>query len=215
MIKITNFSFSFENWKRYFPKWLDFLVKKNEKISLVGRSWSWKTTLLSFIWWFDLKNISYSWLIDIDKDVKIKIRTVFQGNVLFPWFNIFDNILISITDWELNNKQRKKYEKYILDYLNKAGLKWNEKYFPHQLSIWMKQRVNFLRAILAEPDILLLDEPFSSLDKKNKQKLIDILNDFYSKKQITSILVTHSKDEAKILTKRIFDITLNKFIYEI
>lgn len=214
MIKINNFSFSFENWKKYFPKWLNLTIKEWEKISLVGRSWYWKTTLLSFIWWMNLKNINYTWSVEVTNK-NLKIRMVFQNNILLPWFNVFDNILISITDWKLNNKQRQIHEKHILDNLDKIWLKWYDKHFPHELSVWMKQRVNFIRAILTEPDILLLDEPFSSLDEKNKQKLVDILNDYYKRKNVTSIFVTHSKYESKHLTDKIFDITLNKFIYEI
>jgi ABC-type nitrate/sulfonate/bicarbonate transport system ATPase subunit len=76
----------------------------------------------------------------------------------------------------------------------------------------MKQRVNFIRAILAEPDILLLDEPFASLDKKSRQKMIEMLHTYYDKKEVTSILVTHSNDEAKLLSSKIFDITLNKIV---
>ena len=88
--------------------------------------------------------------------------------------------------------------------LGGVGLSEFKYYYPYQLSGGMKQRVNLARALIGEPEIILMDEPFKSLDIKCKKDIINIVKKFNSEKKITIILVTHDKEEILNLADMVF-----------
>ncbi len=128
---------------------------------------------------------------------------VFQGFNLFPWRTALKNVEFGLEAKELRPEEREKVARRFIELV---GLKGYEKYHPHELSGGMQQRVGLARALAIEPEVILLDEPFSSVDMLTRESLqhqvLQILKD--TKK--TAIFVTHNIDEAIFLSDRIFSL---------
>ena len=158
----------------------NFNIKfEDNKINcIVGKSGCGKTTLLNYI---------------SDRLIKEnrKISYVFQNDSLIPWKNVYMNLKIVAKQYF----KKDVLEKEINDILESVGLINFKFYYPNQLSGGMKQRVNLARALIGDPEIILMDEPFKSLDIKCKSDMIDIVKNLSLKKRITIILVTHDKEE--------------------
>lgn len=104
------------------------------------------------------------------------------------------------------NKEKERLAE-VKDYINLVGLSGFEKVYPHNLSGGMQQRVNIARALINNPDVLLLDEPFGALDAFTRSKMQAELIDIWQKRQITMIMVTHDVEEAVFLSDRVFAMT--------
>ncbi len=156
----------------------NFNIKfEDNKINcIVGKSGCGKTTLLNYI---------------SDRLIKEnrKISYVFQNDSLIPWKNVYMNLKIVAKQYF----KKDVLEKEINDILESVGLINFKFYYPNQLSGGMKQRVNLARALIGDPEIILMDEPFKSLDIKCKSDMIDIVKNLSLKKRITIILVTHDR----------------------
>lgn len=167
----------------------NFNIKfEDNKINcIVGKSGCGKTTLLNYI---------------SDRLIKEnrKISYVFQNDSLIPWKNIYMNLKIVAKQYF----KKDVLEKEINDILESVGLINFKFYYPNQLSGGMKQRVNLARALIGDPEIILMDEPFKSLDIKCKSDMIDIVKNLSLKKRITIILVTHDKEEILKLSDLVF-----------
>lgn len=167
----------------------NFNIKfEDNKINcIVGKSGCGKTTLLNYI---------------SDRLIKEnrKISYVFQNDSLIPWKNIYMNLKIVAKQYF----KKAVLEKEINDILESVGLINFKFYYPNQLSGGMKQRVNLARALIGDPEIILMDEPFKSLDIKCKSDMIDIVKNLSLKKRITIILVTHDKEEILKLSDLVF-----------
>ncbi|ABR30737.1 ABC transporter ATP-binding protein [Thermosipho melanesiensis] len=160
-------------------------IKKGEKISLLGPSGCGKTTFLRII--AELESYDGN----IQKNYQ-KIAYIFQEPRLIPWKTVFKNL-----EFVENHPEK------INQILSELKLLQFKDFHPNKLSGGMQQRINLARALIVEPELLLLDEPFSSLDIHIKWKLIKDINKQISKKNITSILVTHDIKEAISLSDRI------------
>jgi NitT/TauT family transport system ATP-binding protein len=125
---------------------------------------------------------------------------VFQGDSLFPWMTVWDNAAYGLT---LRKVPRAEIEEVVGHYLDRTGLTKFAKAYPHQLSGGMRQRVSIARAFANDPDILLMDEPFSALDEQNKLLLQDELLRIWEESKKTVVFITHSVDEAVTLGDRI------------
>ena len=171
---------------RVFSK-LDFAVEKGEFVAIVGPSGCGKTTLLNL----------FSNSVKPDKGEVVcrgNLRMVYQQSSLFPWLTVEENIALG-----LGKNGRDK----ISEMLKIIGLSDFSGHFPHQLSGGMKQRVELARALIGEADILLLDEPFSSLDYLTKLNIRAELARMLREFPRTTILVTHDIEEAAQLADRI------------
>ncbi|MEQ9403574.1 MAG: ABC transporter ATP-binding protein [Cyclobacteriaceae bacterium] len=173
-------------------KEVNLSISKGEFVSIIGKSGSGKSTLL------DIVN---NYLPATSGKVTIhgKASMVFQNynTSLFPFMNVLQNVAFPFP--KLTNEIKKKCQFYI----NLVGLSKHEKKLPKQLSGGMQQRVALARALAQEPDLLLLDEPFGSIDfqtKNNLQKELLILKD---RLNLTIVLVTHNVDEAIFLSNRV------------
>ena len=129
---------------------------------------------------------------------------VFQGDSLFPWMTVYENAAYGLT---LRNRPKAEIAEVVGHYLNRTGMTKFAKAYPHQLSGGMRQRVSIARAFANDPDILLMDEPFSALDEQNKLLLQEELLRIWEETRKTVLFITHSVDEAVTLGDRIMIMT--------
>ena len=167
---------------------------------IIGKSGCGKTTLLNYI---------SEELLKEDR----RISYVFQNDSLIPWKNIYNNLKIVVK----KHLRGRELENELDTILGVVGLSEFKYYYPYQLSGGMKQRVNLARALIGEPEIILMDEPFKSLDIKCKKDIINIVKKFNSEKKITIILVTHDKEEILNLADMVFLLCERpvKILYEV
>jgi ABC-type nitrate/sulfonate/bicarbonate transport system ATPase subunit len=171
---------------------LSLEVESGSFVSVIGPSGCGKTTLLKIIGGFDGS-----------ARPSREIFMIFQdSNQLFPWRTLGSNLSYAIrkTDKEVGKDEAEKKAK---DALKEVGLLDFYHYYPHQLSGGMKQRGALARALAVGSKVLLMDEPFSSLDKDNKETAYELLLKIWRDKKLTIIFVTHDLEEAKRLSGQI------------
>lgn len=166
-----------------------FNFKENSITAIVGPSGCGKSTLLNMIGNLDKKT---SGEITFNNN-KNKIGYMFQNDCLFPWLNILDNCLIGL---KIKKELTKKKKEYVIKLLTNYGLKDFIYSYPNNLSGGMRQRVALIRTLATNPDILLLDEPFSALDFETRQLVSDDVYKIIKKEHKTTIIITHNIEEA-------------------
>ena len=129
---------------------------------------------------------------------------VFQGDSIFPWMTVWDNAAYGLT---LRNVPTAEIEDIVGHYLDRTGLTKFANAYPHQLSGGMKQRVSISRAFANDPEVLLMDEPFSALDEQNRTLLQEELLRIWDETKKTVVFITHSVDEAVTLGDKIMVMT--------
>lgn len=125
---------------------------------------------------------------------------VFQDASLLPWRSVIDNVSYGL---ELAGRPRKERYRIARDLIALAGLKGFEDFYPSKLSGGMRQRVNIARALAADPEVLLLDEPFSGLDAQTREAMQAELLKIWDERKKTAVFVTHQIDEAVFLADRV------------
>lgn len=179
-------------------------IQKGEFVSLLGPSGCGKTTLLRIM--ADLIQPTSGEVKiagETAKEARLaqKYGIVFQSPVLYDWRKVKQNISLPL---EMMGMTKIEKEKRIHNLLELVGLeKFKDKY-PWQLSGGMQQRVAIARALAMEPEILLMDEPFSALDEFSRERLNEELLSIWSKFENTVVFVTHSISEAIFLSDRVF-----------
>ena len=176
-------------------------IEKGSFVSFVGQFGCGKTTLLKLlagIETFDDGKILINKQTPETLKKEIKMGYVFQEPLLLPWKNVESNIGLPL---ELANKN--DYKK-VNQMLKMVGLEEKAKKYPKELSGGMQQIVSILRAIVNNPAVLFLDEPLSAIDEINRNKLQDILIKLHKVNNQTTILVTHSLQEAVYLSDKIY-----------
>lgn len=166
-----------------------FNFKENSITAIVGPSGCGKSTLLNMIGNLDKKT---SGEITFNNN-KNKIGYMFQNDCLFPWLNILDNCLIGL---KIKKELTKEKKEYVIKLLTNYGLKDFIYSYPNNLSGGMRQRVALIRTLATNPDILLLDEPFSALDFETRQLVSDDVYKIIKKEHKTTIIITHNIEEA-------------------
>lgn len=121
---------------------------------------------------------------------------IFQDDAVFPWRTVQQNIEYGL---KFTNKNNESYQEKIDDLLSLMDLTIYRKYFPKQLSAGMRRRVEIARAFAIEPKVILMDEPFGSLDALNKEKMQIWISNIYEKYKTTILFVTHDIEEALFL----------------
>ena len=129
---------------------------------------------------------------------------IFQGESIFPWMTVYDNAAYGL---RMRNAPAAEIADVVGHYLERTGLTKFAKAYPHQLSGGMKQRVSIARAFANDPEVLLMDEPFSALDEQNKTLLQEELLRIWEETKKTVLFITHSVDEAVTLGDRIMVMT--------
>ncbi|HEX7387191.1 MAG TPA: ABC transporter ATP-binding protein [Castellaniella sp.] len=180
-------------------------IKANSFVSIVGPSGCGKSTLLRII--AGLVPATSGQITVGGKQVDGPISDsgmVFQGPVLLQWRTVLENILFVA---EIGGKNARDYKARALELIELAGLKGFENSYPHQLSGGMQQRASICRALLLNPSLILMDEPFGALDVMTRERLGFELQDIWSASKNTVIFVTHSITEAVLLSDTIIVMT--------
>jgi len=184
---------------------VDLHVGRGELVCLLGTSGCGKSTLLSIIGGLESAT---SGQIRVDDDVVIGPGAdrgmVFQAYSLFPWATVYRNIEFGLELAKLSKAQRAARVEELLGIMS---LRDFADRLPRELSGGMRQRVAIARALAPEPDVLLLDEPFGSLDAQTKKAMQDFLLTIWQRTGATILMVTHDVDEAIYLSQRIYVLT--------
>lgn len=191
--------------KTSYTKALDnitFSIKENEFIALLGPSGCGKSTILSIIAGI-MEQTEGKVLVNQTpiQQSHLAIGYMLQQDYLFPWKTIMENILVGPKIQKQNNESTRDKARALLE---EVGLNNLENDYPDSLSGGMRQRVALVRTLITEPEILLLDEPFSALDYLTKLKLEDLVSSLLQSYKKTSVLVTHDIAEAISMSDRIF-----------
>jgi NitT/TauT family transport system ATP-binding protein len=181
-----------------------FSVAENEFVCIVGPSGCGKTTLLRLI---DGLVKPTTGRIDFGREPangQLRSAMVFQEQGLFPWMTVLDNVAFGL---EMQGMDRRERRRRGMAFIEKVGLNGFANNYPHELSGGMRQRVAIARAFLADPLILLMDEPLGSLDAQIKLVLQEELLQIWKDNRKTVIYVTHDIEEAILLADRVLVMT--------
>lgn len=175
--------------------------KTGELVALVGPSGCGKSTLLHLAAGLEAPS-SGRVLADGDTITGPNpSRTlVFQEHALYPWLTLRDNVALAL---EFQKVPKRRAREGADQWLARVGLDGFEAYYPHQVSGGMRQRAALARAFIAQPQTLLMDEPFGALDALTRLSLQDVLRNLLREEKPTVLLVTHDVDEALFLADRI------------
>jgi NitT/TauT family transport system ATP-binding protein len=171
-------------------------IERGEFVAVVGPSGCGKTTLLNLLSGYDEPS---SGIIERQGQV----RMVHQEDGLFPWKTVVQNISLGLRHLSNENERRMQIDEMI----RLIELEGFEHYYPHQLSGGMRQRVELARALAGDSDILLMDEPFSSLDYLTRLRMRKELGRLLRERPRTVVLVTHDIEEAAQLADRVIVLT--------
>jgi NitT/TauT family transport system ATP-binding protein len=178
-------------------------IAHGEFFMIVGPSGCGKTTLLRIL--AGLDSVSAGTIeIETPNSQRPVNSMIFQGDSIFPWMTVWDNAAYGL---RMRHAPKATIKEVVGHYLARTGLTKFAKYYPHQLSGGMRQRVSIARAFANDPEILLMDEPFSALDAQNKLLLQEELLRIWEEHKKTVVFITHSVDEAVFLGDRIMVMT--------
>lgn len=176
-------------------------VEKNEFLCLLGPSGCGKSTLLNMIAGFEKPTCGE--ILMNGKPVNApgaERGMVFQQATLMPWLPVWENIAFHL---KLKGKMPSERRKIAQQYIDMVGLTGFENHYPYELSGGMSQRVGIARALLLNPDVILMDEPFAALDAQTKIDMQEELVRIWQRQKRTVIFVTHSVEEALILGTKV------------
>ncbi|MDP5277131.1 ABC transporter ATP-binding protein [Chengkuizengella axinellae] len=180
---------------------IDLTIKPGEFVSFVGPSGCGKTTILSILaGLIKPSQGSVSIFNNVISGPSNRTGYMLQHDYLFPWRTILNNAIIGLEIMKKLDPATKSHTKYLL---NEMGLSDTLDLYPDQLSGGMRQRVALVRTLATQPDIFLLDEPFSALDFQTKLRLEDLVFETLREHSKTAILVTHDISEAVAMSDRI------------
>ena len=178
---------------------VSFTLSAEEFVCIVGPSGCGKSTLLKIL--ADLvEPTSGSLIFPEASRNRPRNALVFQEHGLFPWMTVLDNVAFGL---EMQGVRRREREARALRFLEQVGLASFAHNHPHELSVGMRQRAAIARAFLVEPELLLMDEPFSALDPQSKLVLQEELLRIWKDNQKMVVYVTHDIEEAVLLGDRV------------
>tara|TARA_B100001758_G_scaffold220867_1_gene209865 strand:- start:57 stop:698 length:642 start_codon:yes stop_codon:yes gene_type:complete len=202
ILELKNLSHSYDG-SEISLKNISLIVNKAEKVSVLGPSGSGKSTLLRLIAGLEKPysgTITIQGKIVSDQDhmvapEKRNVGLVVQNKALFPHLTVEKNIGFGI-------RKNQEKTKIIADLLSLFKIEHLSNKYPHEISGGEQQRTAIARSMAPSPELLMLDEPFSALDRELKEELYAELNHIFKERQQTIILVTHDLDEAKVLSDK-------------
>ncbi len=209
MIKLDSIKFSFENWSMN----IDLSVQKGEKIGVIGASGSGKSTVLNLLAGFSFTD-SGTILLNGKNHTKTlpyqrPVSMLFQENNIFEHLTVAENMGLGL---QPNLKLSAAEKQAVENIAEQVGLADYLSRLPSQLSGGQKQRVALARCLLRNQPILLLDEPFSALDKPLREEMLSLLEDIYQEKQLTIVMVTHQPDELSVFADRFIQLENGRIV---
>ncbi|MDD1724859.1 MAG: ABC transporter ATP-binding protein [Methanospirillum sp.] len=181
-------------------------IRRREIVCLMGPSGCGKSTILRILSGLDTADSGVVHGCNGEKTGNIHTAMVFQEHGLFPWLSVADNIAYGLT-MKIRSRSREQIKRKVSDLLSLVHMEDFASSLPHQLSGGMKQRVAVARALAVEPEVLLMDEPFSSLDPFTRRELQDEVLRIREKLDTTFFIVTHNPEEAVYLSDRVIILT--------
>jgi len=172
-------------------------IEDGEFVAIVGPSGCGKTTLLRIL--AGLETATDGQIV-LSSSREAQVGMVFQRSVLLPWRTVLDNVLLPI---ELSHKPSAADRQSAVELLALVGLQDFVKKYPNELSGGMQQRVAICRALIHDPEVLLMDEPFGALDAMSRDALNLETNRIWRETGKTALLITHSIPEAVFLSQRV------------
>jgi sulfate transport system ATP-binding protein len=183
---------------------VSFEVEEGELVALLGPSGSGKSTILRIIAGLERPDSGEIYLtgraVTSLSAQKRKVGFVFQHYALFKHMTVRENIAFGL---EIQKREKEHIEKRVQELVSLVKLHGYDHHYPHQLSGGQRQRVALARALATEPKVLLLDEPFGSVDAKVRENLAQWLKNFHNQLNVTSIFVTHDQNEAIEISDKI------------
>lgn len=179
---------------------IDLDIADGEFTSIIGASGCGKTTLLRIIGGFEPASSGWVDIAAAAGGDGLLTSTVFQEESIFPWLDVQANVEYGLRIRGVPARRRREVADH---FIAKVGLEAFRSAYPRQLSGGMRQRVSVARAFANEPEVLLMDEPFGALDEQNRLVLQEEVLRLWSEHRRTVVFVTHSLDEAIILSDRI------------
>ena len=177
-------------------------VDKGEFVSLVGPSGCGKTTLIKAVAGLLPKTEGTVRVNGMPVSEPLAdVGFVFQIPVLFPWRRALDNVMLPV---EILNLDSNRFGQKAIDLFRLVGLEGFEQKYPHELSGGMQQRVAICRALVHNPSLLIMDEPFSALDAISREKMNSELLQIWSSEKKTVLFVTHNISEAIFLSDKVY-----------
>ncbi len=184
---------------------VDFHAEEGEFVAIIGPSGCGKSTLLNIIAGLEEPAQGTVWLHGQDAARRLgNVGYMHQKDLLMPWRTVLDNAILGL---EVQGVPRSQARARAMALTDRFGLKGFERMYPFSLSGGMRQRAAFLRTVLSERDVVLLDEPFGALDALTRTQMQEWLLDLWSSFRKTIVLVTHDVDEAVFLSDRIYVLT--------
>jgi NitT/TauT family transport system ATP-binding protein len=203
IVELAGVAKTYDNGTRALDS-VDLEVLRGEFLTLVGPSGCGKSTLLHLVagltrpstgqlrWWGDA--------FDATGGEGRRIAFVFQSPTLMPWATVASNVRLPL---DLARAPRRDAHAAVMDALSRVGLAEAAARLPRELSGGMQMRVSIARAVVTEPDLLLMDEPFGALDEFTRQRLDGELLSLWAAQRLTVVFVTHSIQEAVFLSTRV------------
>ncbi|MBA3902685.1 MAG: ABC transporter ATP-binding protein [Rhodocyclaceae bacterium] len=180
---------------------IEFDVRVNEFLCVCGPSGCGKTTLLDILSGL-MKPTEGAVLIHSQpvNPKKQNISFVFQEPSTLPWLTVWDNIAVGL---RVKKRPKDEVRRVVDDIIDVVGLRGFERHYPHQISGGMKQRVAIARAFATDADLILMDEPFVSLDQPTRERMQREVLDIWAHRKRTIVFVTHNLEEAVFLGDRV------------
>ena len=198
-------SFNVDGYRQLVLDDIQLTVGEGEFVSIIGPSGCGKSTLLNIVAGLDSPD-SGTVTVGGDQGVSALGRVGYmqQKDLLLPWRTVLDNAILGL---ELHGVPRRQARTRALELTEFFGLQGFENQYPYALSGGMKQRAAFLRTMLMDQEIVLLDEPFGALDALTRVQMQEWLLELWDSLRKTIVLITHDMDEAILLSDRVYVLT--------
>jgi NitT/TauT family transport system ATP-binding protein len=184
---------------------IDLQISDGEFVAVVGPSGCGKSTMMRLIARLSSPSTGrISVFGDTSNAPPRDMGIVFQAHVLLPWRTVLDNVLFPA---DMTGRRRNDLKPKAFELMESVGLKDFAKAYPHELSGGMKQRAAIARALLLQPKLLLMDEPFGALDALTREQMRIDLEALWLTHRMTVVFITHSIDEAVLLADRVIVMT--------
>ena len=181
---------------------IDLHADHGEFVTIVGPSGCGKSTLMNIMAGLDTQTSGTVLLQgEVSDDRLGRVGYMHQKDLLLPWRSVIDNAVLGLEVLGFGGARAKEKAQYLMDLFGLAGF---ENEYPHALSGGMRQRAAFLRTVLTDQDVFLLDEPFGALDALSRSKMQEWLLSLWESMNKTIVLVTHDVDEAIFLSDRVY-----------